>query len=463
MKEFRGSLIALVLLIVVGGLYRMQETTEEKQEVQEQVLFRFEKHHVQRVQIRSPDGEEIDLLEKDGKWVVSNKNWTANPSMVNRIKHQLHDLNARTLVTQDADNPTLYGLGKNAIRVSLSFTKGEPISFLVGDPNPSTVSYYIQPIPGTSVYTVKKSAMDYFSHDINAFRNPRFAQFDIKDAQEVHVQSKDGAILFQRDGLGQWQYPKDSMDVDDGEMRTILSKVAALKAIRFIDTPQTVMDYGLNEPRLSIRVSLPNDEVEVTLGTSFQDGREKLSHVQRKGDPTIYVVRASLEDLIHIQPRSLRNKKVTKVSSKDINQIVGFLNEGGVQTLARIEKKADTWSWDDGAPVSGSTPERLATAVADLRVLSFDEVSTDIEEQARITYTASDQEQTLHIGGVASEVTDEEGITIQRYHAWIGKEYYTIDGHALRVLNDLAREYRRKKENDAKTEALHNRIDKKED
>ena len=463
MKEFRGSLMALVLLVLVGGLYQMRDTPEEKKESQEQVLFRFEKHDVQRVQIQPPNGEVIDLQEKDGTWMVSNKNWIANPSMINRIKHQLHDLHARTLVTQEADNPTLYGLGKNAIRVSLSFTKGEGIAFWVGDPNPSAVSYYIQPIPGTAVYTVKKSAMDYFSHDINAFRNPRFAQFDIKDSQEIQIESERRSVLFQRDGLGQWLSPKEKIDIDDGEMRTILSKVSGLKAIRFIDNQQSILDYGLTNPLLSIRVSLPKEDIEIFLGGSFQEGREKLSYVQRKGDSTVYVVRASLEDLVHIEPLSLRNKKVTKVSSKEIVRIVGMLNEGENQTSVLIEKKADTWSWDDGTLVSGSTPDRLATAVADLRVLSFEEKIQESNEDAQIRFLTSDSEQVLYIGGLASEVSDEEGITVQRYHARIGKEYYTIDGHALRVLNDLVREYRRKEENDAKTEALHNRIDAKED
>ena len=57
----------------------------------------------------------------------------------------------------------------------------------------------------------------------------------------------------------------------------------------------------------------------------------------------------------------------------------------------------------------------------------------------------------------------EGGVSVQHYHAWIGKGHYTIDGHLLRVLNDLVREYKRKEESDAKTEALHNRIDNKED
>lgn len=441
----------------------MQDEPNETEAVKEQVLFRFEKHDVRRVLIEPPSGESLDLQEQEGTWVIANKNWNANSSMINRIKHQLHDLNARTLVTKDSDNPTLYGLGKNAIRVTMTFAQGEPISFLVGDPNPSAVSYYIQPLPGTAVYTVKKSALDYFSHDISAFRNPRFAQFDIKDAQEIEIDAQKSQRLFQRDGTGQWVYPQQRIDIDDGEMRSILSKVAALKAIRFLDSPQGVHDYGLTDPVLSVRVSLQSDEVEVTLGATFQEGRDRLSYVQRKGDSTIYVVRAALEELVDIEPLSLRNKKVTKVASKEIIAITGVMNKGENPVSARIEKKADNWSWEDGVLVSGSTPDRLASAIADLRVITFEPAQENQKETAQIIFATPDAEHVLSIGDLVEIADDEEGIMVQHYYAWIGKEYYTIDGHVLRVLNDLVREHNRKEENDAKTEALHKRIERTED
>ena len=105
----------------------------------------------------------------------------------------------------------------------------------------------------------------------------------------------------------------------------------------------------------------------------------------------------------------------------------------------------------------------LASALADVRALSFLEEAIPKEESFKVDFRTKDREQTLHIGGVISERTDDEGMIIKSYHAWNEDGSYSIDGHLLRVLGDLDREYRRKLEEDSKTESMHDRIENKEE
>ena len=62
-------------------------------------------------------------------------------TMVNRIKHQLHDLSSRARVVENPENPDLFGLGENAIFVDIDLSSGRRISFKAGDPNPTAVSH----------------------------------------------------------------------------------------------------------------------------------------------------------------------------------------------------------------------------------------------------------------------------------------------------------------------------------
>ena len=158
MKEFRGSLIALVLVFVVSFVY-FGDSQESIVPIKVEQLFRFEKHDLKEVVITQPTGTTIQLQEREGVWYLNDES-LASTSMVNRIKHQLHDLDARTTVVKDTKSPTRYGLGETATRVELFFRSRDPIRFLVGDPNPSLVSYYMQPLEGSAIYTVKKSSMD---------------------------------------------------------------------------------------------------------------------------------------------------------------------------------------------------------------------------------------------------------------------------------------------------------------
>ena len=100
MKQFRGALISFAILIVVASVYLVLNRTEDSKESTETQtvsnapvqLFQFEKHDVKRVEIKRPNEEAIILVEVEGKWILENISEPANRTMVNRIKHQLHDL-----------------------------------------------------------------------------------------------------------------------------------------------------------------------------------------------------------------------------------------------------------------------------------------------------------------------------------------------------------------------------------
>jgi hypothetical protein len=461
MKEFRGSLIAIALLILVVGIY-MFSTPKSVSTTEETIIFRFEKHDVQKVRIARPSEDEIVLVEREGSWFVEGKEWRADPSMVNRIKHQLHDLDARTKVVVDSKEPTRYGLGENAIRVSLFLSRGVEYEFLVGDPNPSAVSYYIQPLPGKVVYTVKKSAMDYFSHDIRAFRDPRVARFDIKDAQEISLVSANQSLILRKTGVGKWELEEPKIDVDYGEVRRILSKMAALKAQRFIEETdlEPDVDYGFSLPLLTMKVSLPDRVIELLIGSEFIEARSELAYIRLSDSSTVYVGRSGLSELIGLDVESLRNKKICSVRVEEIVGMEGELLGGTSKGMGAVQNKAGEWSWTDGSLVSGSTPKRLANAIADLSVLSFETERPNKTAQARVLFTTEEGEKELFIGSIAEEKRDEEGNVFSRYYAWLGEGMYTVDGHVLLVLKDLIREQRRKDEEDKKTQELHERIEK---
>src|SRR6185436_3472365 len=117
MKAYRGTILALLVLLVVGVVVWIVHPAmlfPAAKVESEPRLFEFEKHEMTRAEVTRPDGETIVLAEHDGKWIIEGTNFVAGRSMVNRIKHQIHDLSARATVVENPDAPELYGLGANA-------------------------------------------------------------------------------------------------------------------------------------------------------------------------------------------------------------------------------------------------------------------------------------------------------------------------------------------------------------
>ena len=187
MKAFRGTAIAALLLAIVAAIvwWARPEVFSGVQEGDPPKIFSFEKHDMVRVDVQRPDGTQVALVERDGRWVIAGTDHPAGRSMVNRVKHQIHGLTARATVVADAKTPELYGLGENAIEVKLTLKSGELIRFRAGDPNPSGVSYYVQPEGSDVIYTVQKAAVDYYSLTLDEFRERRFSGFDSKDVTRI--------------------------------------------------------------------------------------------------------------------------------------------------------------------------------------------------------------------------------------------------------------------------------------
>lgn len=475
MKAFRGTLIALVLLLVVAGaalFVRPALLTPKKKPAaaDETRLFNFEKQELTRVEVVRPDGDILVLLEQDGRWVIEGTGFVAGRSMVNRIKHQIHDLTARATVVDAPDAPELYGLGKNGIHVKLTLRDGRLVEFLAGDPNPSGVSYYIQPLPGEQVYTVKKAALDYYSLGLEEFREHRFASFDSKDTIRIRAtMNMPGApkqLTLEKTAEDWWEMREpQQMTANLDRVKRLMGRVSALKAQDFIEIEQAdLARYGLDKPRADITVEFASREpMRVLVGADAPSPNkyEELAYVMIAGDSTVYVARRGLLEEFGQDPAELRNRKVVKLKEEDVVAVDAWLRaeeKGDPEGSASVRYAAEQWVWKDGVPVPGSTPERVAQRLAELDVDAFiDDTPSALSVYgldnpvARVSLQdTSGGEKVVMIGNPGEPQVDPEGHSRERRFAMIEGDnaVYLVDDGAYKVIQDLVREYNRKKERD---------------
>jgi hypothetical protein len=500
MKAFRGTLLALLALLVVGvvvWIVRPAMLFPAEKVESEPRLFEFEKHEMTRAEVTRPDGETIVLAEHDGKWTIEGTDFVAGRSMVNRIKHQIHDLSARATVVENPDAPELYGLGANAIQVKLTLRDGRTIEFLAGDPNPSSVSYYVQRKGDGIVYTVKKAAVDYYSLTLEEFREQRFASFDSKDATrlEVALESQPKVVL-ERRGDDEWQMVEPHpMRAEVDVVKRMLGRVAALKAKDYIPVGEgaDLSQYGLTKPRAEIDIKFASrDPLHVLVGADAPSDNkyEELAYVMVQGDDTVYVAKRGLLEDFAQDPKELRNRRVVEMKSDDVVAIDAVLRAEPGEDLegeAGVRYAAEQWVWKDGVPVPGSTPSRVAERVAELEVVEFvEDAPRQLEKYglkdpvARVVLTDVDaNEKVVLIGsnGPTLMIKDPEGKEIPRERRYASIEapagedpidvpagaekpgaVYLVDDSVLSVVQDMIREFNRKKKKDIEKMERRERI-----
>ena len=487
MKAFRSTLIALVALFALIGawwLVRPEELTpkerKEQEKAAERPLFPFEKANLIKVEVVRADGT-IRLSEREDGWWIDGEEVRASRSMVNRVKHQLHDLVARATVVKNPDAAALYGLGDAAIHITLTFRDGSVTKFDAGDPNPSGVSFYIRRDGDSVIYTVKKSAVDYYSLSLSEFRERRFASFDSKDVDALEATLPDGARLhFQRTGERSWDMlaPK-VFPADDGGVRGLLGRVSALKAVQFVTDTAEEADlpkYGLATPRASITVRFSGrDPLTLLLGgpTGETDGDYVLAYVKIADEPTIYAARDGLLEDYTDDPEEFRLKRFARMDPNQLASMAAtFAGEGDDADLSKtviVNMEADRWLWDDGVPVPGSTPKRLATRAANVQSDSFVAEQSDDPKfgfdtpHARVVMTDREgQVRTILVGKAAPAEKGPEGEERARYYSRVVEfpEVYVIDEGVLDVVKDLMREHRRHATGEAEAEERLERMEK---
>ena len=335
----RTKLVGLSF-VVLGGLYFWSQHQTPPVSIDDPI-FQFEKQELTEVVIHQPT-QDIHLVEKDGEWRLLEAENEASTTMVNRSKHQLHNLTARSIVDAQPTDLEVYGLGMDAIQVDLKLRDGRALSLKVGDPNPTGVSYYMMPLNGphqNTVVTVAKASVDFFASELGDFRAEHFVQFDLDGIDQIEIElspdfltevlgidsgtnpssepsmdpsTEYGKWIAKRstqEEFVQWEggfVSQSSTLISKEFIRRLLGRMLALKAVAYKGVLElSDDDAGLKEPIARIELKGNNTAFSMMVGNTVDDGQR----IVQIGDMTERVItRSGFLDEFKFDPNQMRNR-----------------------------------------------------------------------------------------------------------------------------------------------------------
>lgn len=450
-RRFAGAGVAGIALVVTLGI-RHQLASPEVAPVSDipEALFSFEKEDLVGITIERPS-DTLTFERSGAVWTAPGQDWRPSASMMRRVAHQLHDLTARARVAEGEEDLDRFGLGESAVIVHLELSDGAPVSFAAGDPNPSSVSWYLRPLPGGAVYVVKKAAIDYFRAEAEAFREDRLTFFEAAAAERLTVSDSARTLSFERVDDTHWRMlaPRDWPASRDA-IRRILGALSAARSQGFVaDAPEELSPWGLDEGALQVAVGLRDGQtVTLRLGRGVADADPPQRYAWMAEDDVVYQVRAALADPLELPLEGYRDPRLVDARATDLT---GFTVVRSGASLV-VSRSADAWRWPDGGEVPGATPQRVASAAADPRATAFfDEEPREVgfgETQVELAF--GDRRVVLELGAAAPSVDDRE----QVYARVQGMApVVSIDARLVGAIDDLFREHRRRVERAAERTA----------
>lgn len=376
-RRFRGTLAASVALVLALGVWYWQSAPEDPPDaIVPDAIFRFDKEDLVAFSIDRPDGKLSMRKGEDGQWTVDGESFRPNRAMIRRVAHQLHDLTSRAdiLGEEAASDPSRYGLGEGAIEVDLTLADGTKHHFLVGDPNPTGVSHYLQVLdegkPGR-IYVVKKSASDFWRNPVDAFREDRITTFDADEVERLDA-SIDGReiVIIRTDHRKYQQLAPIEQPAGREPVRMMLGRISALRAVSFVaDQPKDLAVFGLDPPAHRVAVTLTGGETVTVLAGPDRPKRDDLETrlVYLVEDQSVYEVKDGFLSSFRISDAELRDKEL--VGKHEWDAVSMQVTVGGESIV--LSRTSDAWRWEDSAAVPGSTPKRVAGRAAEIEAIAF--------------------------------------------------------------------------------------------
>ena len=359
---------SILFMFATGVSYFWTLPNPEPSMSVDKTWMRFEKTQLQSVLIEKPDGEVLSLQQKEDHWTVQSNSLAepkrASKTMLNRIKHQLHELDFREEFTlsedQDLEN---YGLGSKAIKVKLQLLGQQERSLLVGKLNPSKVSYFVQYGNGEDkvIHTVKKSSMDMFLQSVDAFRESRIIHMDMRSLSQMIYEGELGRVVLQKGEGKDWKIQDARMTMANRDVvMRMIGRLSALKASSFVDiNPKETQNYGLENPYLTWELTNKvGQNVVLLVGDKYN---EELHYYWIQGDSTVYVAKNQLLQDFVFDLSKIREQKIFQRKMIGVDKIILSMND----KEHTVSLEGGEWYWSDGSLVSGITPQRFFEEIRD--------------------------------------------------------------------------------------------------
>jgi hypothetical protein len=307
------------------------------------------------------------------EWVVDEPvKAYADKDKIKQLINNVGNLRVQEFIDNDPESLAPYGLDDPSLTISVRTETQEPVQPLPeaqtetqpAEPQTRTVveevgvavgafsdldkkNRYVRRLDQPWVASVPNASVERLIPNLSELRDNRVTRVKSGDVTKVEIDWRPGAAAPHESAAlvrqaGRWKGEGDLQDLEIEAVRDLLSALEQLRAIDYIDEPEALSEYGLDDPRCVIRITTRGSVEPLTLkiGANTPSGRN--TYVQVEGQSSVQVVSDAQAERLAINPISLRSRVIFDFKP---------------EMFRRIELTVDT----DGSTGSGPRLARAST------------------------------------------------------------------------------------------------------
>ncbi len=353
--SWRTNIILLLILVVLGAwyfFYEIQGAPQREKEVieakrlfpglaSEDILtFSFQ---------RIPNTTEPELAQPlqfgfesiDSKWSITSPiQYPAETETINEMVKTIAELQSERSLPDASDHRSDFGLDKPSFIVTFN-SKDVQYQVMLGDENPTQDYFYAEISNGKDVYLVPNTFKDSLTKDLMHYRDKRIIPITQKEIGKLEYQiaasegSPSPIVITAKEDQWELVTPMQA-PADRTRINELVSSLEAQEIQSFVsETNESLAQYGLDKPYLSVSIALKDSDAVIRLlfGKN-SDAGGKYRYALREGSAPIFTVNEDLVKKFSADPFEMRSKDVCQFERSRVKKFT-LTNRHGTFSLTR--------------------------------------------------------------------------------------------------------------------------------
>jgi len=305
----------------------------------DKTIFNFSTASINRIQIKRKD-EPTNLIKEKEQWKVSGKvKAKADKDAILNFLQTIQFARIKEFESENPESLKNYGLDMPYATLTLEDENKKPYIIDLGSAKNGS-GYYGKKNGSQEVFVVDKKLYNTIKKQNIEFLKKTLIDFQDKDVTEIKIQNEVETIQAIRIDKENWKIKKpQETTADMATINSYLLDLKEAKITKFINLSQDVTNsFGLDKPKRSFSITTVNGEFQkIFFGENSLDGDQ--FYAQRAGESIIFLVAKETKKKLFRTFHELRNKKLLKFKTDEINKIVIETQ----QALFELKKLASYW------------------------------------------------------------------------------------------------------------------------
>ncbi len=306
--KYRSTIVYLVAVLLLGGLYfwvKHREEQEQAREEEARILFQLDSDDLELITLERPDGKGPLAIERTGEETGGNS-WTitapvktaADDFAVNNIARILTLLKHERVIEEKAPDPASFGLAPPALTLSWK-AEGLNGSLMIGERSPIDRSvYYAATADKGRVFLIGSTDKEALDKDLYDLRDKSFFTITSDRVTRFVIEKPSVSWSFVKSGETLWALEGEpGITLDSEQISAAVRRLTWEEAASFEEEQaETLEPYGLDQPIFRILLSDGTLHEELLVGDAMEDEKEPRRYARMASRPQVVTVRETLLD-----------------------------------------------------------------------------------------------------------------------------------------------------------------------